>query len=67
MNFEMAATDASQERPPLAGPETGPDDSSRPAPFAASLEVALWTALEFEVPISGVVVSQNRPAIHPQP
>jgi hypothetical protein len=51
MKFELAATDASQNRNPQAGAEARPGHASRPAPFAASLEVSRWSVIEFHVPI----------------
>ena len=51
MKFELAAIDASQSRNPQAGAEAPPAHASRPAPFAASLELSQWTVSEFHVPI----------------
>ena len=51
MKFELAAIDASQNRNPQAGTEARPGHASRPAPFAASLELSCWTVREFHVPI----------------
>jgi len=51
VKFELAATDASQSRNPQADAEAGPGHGSRPAPFAASLELSRWTVSEFHVPI----------------
>ena len=49
MNFDMAATDASQSRPAQAGWEAAPRNVSRLAPFAATLEVTPWIITRFEV------------------
>jgi hypothetical protein len=51
MKFEMAATDASQNRTPQPGTTAETRSSRRPAPFAASLEVEPWIVTEFNVPI----------------
>jgi hypothetical protein len=51
MKFEMAATDASENRDPQPGAATGPANSFRHAPFAARLEVKPWMVTEFNLPI----------------
>jgi hypothetical protein len=49
MKFALAATDARQSRNPQAAPETAPGTVSRPAPFAARLEVTPWFINAFDV------------------
>jgi len=51
MNFELEATDASQNLNPQPDFDSAPGSLSGPAPFAASLVVEPWVFSEFNVPI----------------
>src|SRR5207247_5678839 len=60
MKFEMAATDASQNRQPQPGAAAYPRNSRRPAPIAARLEVTLWIASVFDVTVTVAQASRLR-------
>jgi len=64
MKFEPAATDVSQNWNPQAGAEARPGHASRPAPFAARLELSRWTVSEFHVPIELHDATQVSNQIH---
>jgi protein-S-isoprenylcysteine O-methyltransferase Ste14 len=57
MKFEMAATDASQSRNTQARRQTAPGSISRPAPFAARLEVEPWMSIVGYLGMAGAFVA----------